>query len=272
MRSGFATALLVVFAVAGASWSDETAEDGSHAALTLLSFNVRSARGDVEDTPRYDDANLDQLVALIEELRPDAVLLQEVDRGVARSRRVDQFEVVRSASGMQGAFARTVDYQGGRFGIAVLTRHEIVATNRVRLPRLGGKEPRALQHLRIRLEGGAEIDLFNTHVDPRPVSRDRQIDLILGHTSRLARGPAILAGDFNAAPGSTPLAGVAATWNDAAVRAGSPAPTYPARDPAVRVDYVFYRGEGLELHSFTTLDARGISDHRPLLARFVVRP
>lgn len=263
MRNRVASALLVLLTVAAVSSAHETAAE-----LTVLSFNVRSARGDAEELPRYDEANLNRLVALIEELRPDAVLLQELDRGVDRSQRIDQFEVLRAAIDMQGDFARTVDYQGGQFGIAVLTRHEIVATDHIRLPRLGGKEPRALQHLRIRLDNGAELDLFNTHIDPRPVSRDRQIALILEHTRRLARGPAILAGDFNTASDSSPLARAATAWNDGAAEAGTAAPTYPARDPAVRVDYVFYRGEGLELRSFATLDARGISDHRPLLARF----
>ncbi|MFW5742209.1 MAG: endonuclease/exonuclease/phosphatase family protein [Spirochaetota bacterium] len=267
MCRGIGAALLVLVVITGGAVADEPSAE-----LTVLSFNVRSARGEIGGEPRYDEANMAALLTLIEELRPGVVLLQELDRGVARTERVDQFESLRAATGMEGEFAGTTDYQGGRFGIAVLTRHEIVDTSHERLPRLGGKEPRALQHLKIRLENGWEVDLFNTHIDPRPVSRDRQIELVHEHTTRLASNAAVLAGDFNATPGSSAITRLTDAWTDAAAHAAAAAPTYPARTPSVRVDYVFFRRERLELRSFATLEARGISDHRPLFARFDVRP
>ena len=236
--------------------------------LTVLSFNIRSARGDGL-VPSYEERHLRALAEMIGALAPDVVLLQELDRGVARSERVDQFAYLEEATGMDGRFARTVNYQGGRFGLAVLTVHEIVAYEHVVLPQLGGKEPRALQQLRIRLPSGREMDLFNTHIDPRLVSRDRQIRLVLRHTERLLAGPALLAGDFNATPSSGIMETMRTEWRDAAAHGGGDTPpaTYPTRAPMLRIDYVFVRGSGLELVGIAYPDPRGISDHLPILVR-----
>lgn len=240
------------------------------AEFTVLSFNVRSARGDGEQ-PEYRAEHLDELVRMINEIAPDAVLLQEIDRGVERSNRIDQFAFIVEQTGMTGRFAHTVDYQGGRFGIAVLTRHEIIAYNRVLLPRLGGKEPRALQHLRVRVGDGSELDLFNTHIDPHPVSGSRQISIVLEETAALAIGPAVLGGDFNAPPQAGSIRRITDSWQDAAI-GGTSAPTFPAHSPRIRVDYLFLTGEAISLREFRSPDHRGISDHTPLLAHFELSP
>jgi len=243
---------------------------GAAAELTVLSYNVRSARGGAE-RPEYRDENLEALVAMIAEFAPDVVMLQELDRGVERSNRVDQFDFIVERTGMAGRFARTVDYQGGRFGIALLTRHAPVSYDEVRIPRLGGKEPRALQHMRIRLADGTEVDLFNTHIDPRLISRDQQIAIVLDEATARRGERAVLGGDFNATPRADSIREILSSWQDAAA-GGAGLPTFPARAPRVRVDYLFFAGEAISLDEFGSPDHRGISDHTPLLARFELSP
>lgn len=240
------------------------------AELTVLSFNVRSARGDAE-RPEYRDDHLEALVAMIHELAPDVVMLQEVDRGVERSNRVDQFTFIVERTGLAGRFAHTVDYQGGSFGIALLTRHEQTGYDEVRLARLGGKEPRALQHMRIRLPDSNEVDLFNTHIDPRLISRDQQIEIVLEETTALRGERAVLGGDFNATPRADSIREILSSWDDAAAN-GEALATFPARAPRVRVDYLFFAGESISPREFRSPDPRGISDHTPLLARFDISP
>ena len=255
-------ALLILFPFAA------SAETG----LSVLSFNMRSARGDDERRPDFEMRHLEAVVDLIREADADVVLLQEIDRGVARSQRVDQFDYLVENTGMEGRFARTVDYQGGAFGIAVLTNLPVAEYRHVVLPQLGGKEPRALQYLRVEAGARFMVNLFNTHIDPRLVSRDQQIEMVLHQTAELATGHAILAGDLNATPSSAIIGTVGRSWRDAAELTTPDAapPTYPSRAPEYRVDYLFFRGEGLTLRSLAYPAHRGASDHLPLLARFAL--
>lgn len=233
--------------------------------LAVLSFNIRSARG-TGLNPEFDAAHLSSLTKMITELAPDVLFLQEIDRGVARTDRTDQFEYIELRTGLTGRFAHAVDYQGGRFGIAVFTRHPIVSYREISLPQWGGKEPRVLQHLRIRASG-REFDLFNTHIDPRLASRDRQIRLVLERT--VGEGPAVLAGDFNVPASNAVIGEMRGKWRDAGAEAeNARSPTYPARAPVVRIDFMFFRD--LELLEFDTFDSRGISDHRALFAKFAL--
>jgi endonuclease/exonuclease/phosphatase family metal-dependent hydrolase len=256
-----------------------TADEAAAARLRVLAFNVRSARGADTLRPVFSMTRLRTLAEMIAEYQPDAVLLQELDRGVARSKRVDQYEFLRGALGMKGRYAHAVDYQGGSFGIAAFTAHEIVSYNEVRLPRLGGKEPRVVQHMRITLPNGSTVELLNTHIDPRLASRDRQIELVLQYAAGFSDRTTILAGDFNAPPSTRIMERVSGDWDDAAAVQAErdpsgrrPTPTYPAAAPLVRVDYIFYRGPALRLTSLAQPDNRGVSDHLPLLAEFAIEP
>jgi endonuclease/exonuclease/phosphatase family metal-dependent hydrolase len=278
-KSVGATALLIFFAGTVGPTAVSAID------LTVLSFNLRSGRG-ASSAPAYDERNLERFVSMVREFEPDAILLQEIDRGVARTDRVDQFEYLLEATGMNGRFAHTVDYQGGRFGIAVLTRHEVVTYEHVTLPQWGGKEPRALQHLRIRPADEVAVDLFNTHIDPRRISRDRQIELVFQTVDEIAKGPAVLSGDFNRTDVRKVVESIGSQWHDSATvgeaekptpgehatASSAPRPTFPAWNPRIRIDYLFYKGDGIELVDLQIPDGRGISDHLPILARFSLDP
>lgn len=237
------------------------AEAASADDLTVMTFNIRSARGDGV-RPAYARGHLNAIIDRIEHYEPQVVLLQEVDRGVERTGGIDQFAVLSEGTGMEGRFAHSVDYQGGRFGSAVLTSLPIVAYEHIVLPRWGGKEQRALQRVRVRLGHGGEVDVYNTHIDPRTVSRDRQIRRVLVRGA--GAGPAILGGDFNVGPTAPVMSEVRSEWRDAG---GDP--TFPARAPAIRIDYLFYRG-GIRLVELHTGDHGGASDHLPVIGRFSV--
>jgi endonuclease/exonuclease/phosphatase family metal-dependent hydrolase len=66
--------------------------------------------------------NLDAVAALVESTSADVVLLQEVDRGTKRSENVDQVQLLMDRTEFSGVFGRTLDYDGGEYGIAALSR------------------------------------------------------------------------------------------------------------------------------------------------------
>jgi endonuclease/exonuclease/phosphatase family metal-dependent hydrolase len=245
--------------------------------LRVLVYNIHAGK----DAAGAD--NLERVAAMIRETRADVVLLQEVDRGTERSDRTDQPAVLARLTGYHAAFGKTLDYQGGEYGIAVLSRWPITRDTLVRLPvrppqqRAGGSyEPRGLLHATVAGPAGA-IHVLNTHLDPSAEDgyRIQEVTAVLAYAERIAAGAdlVILGGDFNALPESRVHRQVIErTWRDAwdacgrgsgGGGGGGGGATYPDAAPLKRIDYLFFPA-GLGCDSAVVLDSRA-SDHRPLL-------
>jgi len=91
-----------------------------------------------------------------------------------------------------------------------------------------------------KLPEGDTIIFIGTHFDHTGNETDRILqakkvnELLSG-----VRYPAILAGDLNAEPGSTPILILEDLWGHAYDEA-VPSPTYPSDAPAKKIDYVMY--------------------------------
>src|SRR5688500_14416218 len=116
--------------------------------------------------------NLQRIAALVDSLRADIVLLQEVDVNTQRSGRVDQPAVLAKLSGHHVAFGKSLDYQGGDYGIAIMSRWPISSDTTYHLPveppqeRSGGSyEPRTALRVIIATPNGP-LAVVNTHLDP----------------------------------------------------------------------------------------------------------
>ncbi len=159
-------------------------------------------------------ASLEQIAAAIRALDADVVALQEVDRFTRRSP-TDQAAQLGRLLDMEVAYAPAIDYQGGEFGIALLSRVAIVAIvamESIRLPILdyhslppptrllfGCRQDDIEQHLlltaRLRLADDTEISVATTHLGRcGATERLPQAAAIATH----AVSTALLAGDFNA--------------------------------------------------------------------------
>ena len=94
--------------------------------------------------------NLDAVASLIRSSDPNLVLLQEVDRGTARSGQVESGRPPAGSNEVRRRVRPSLQhYDGGQYGIAVLSREEIGYSSTVPLPvkpvetRAGGShEPR----------------------------------------------------------------------------------------------------------------------------------
>jgi len=220
-------------------------------------------------------SNLDAIVALVKKTGADLVLLQEVDRGTARSGNVDQVNVLGTSLKFATAFAASLlHYDGGQYGIATLARGFIGYSDTWPLPvtpvqtRAGGSnEPRVALIALATLKTG-ELTSINTHLDPadgpaRAQEVTHLVDAIHGQYS--AGGSFVVGGDFNSTPDNPVLAPLRnAGLRDAWVECGSgDGFTYPADKPAKRIDYLFLTG-ALHCSAATVIDTQ-ILDHRPLL-------
>jgi endonuclease/exonuclease/phosphatase family metal-dependent hydrolase len=237
--------------------------------VRVLVFNIHAGK-DAAGRP-----NLDDVAALIRSTNADIVLLQEVDRGTRRSGQVDQVAVLGDLTKYATAFGRSLDFDGGQYGIAALSRGVIARPATEPLPvqppqaRSGQSyEPRAALILMTTTPLGP-IQAVNTHLD---ASRDEHYRLqeagrILDIVKRSSAIPAplVAGGDFNAEPGSETYRRLSAeglrdSWTECGAGEGL---TYPADKPVKRIDYLFLTA-GLRCTHAEVLDTR-ISDHRPLL-------
>lgn len=235
--------------------------------LRVLVYNIHAGK----DTGGVD--NLERVAALIGSTRADLVLLQEVDRGTRRSGGVDQLATLERLTGLRGAFGKSLDYQGGEYGIAVLSRWPIAAHETVPLhveppqTRAGGSvEPRVALFADIGMPDGT-ITIVNTHLDHHPDDtwRRQEVARLLAAIGARPRRPLLIGGDFNSTPDSVVQqtlrdAGLKDAW---AICGGGDELTYPAITPVKRIDYLFLTGAARCTEG--RVIATEASDHRPVL-------
>lgn len=220
-------------------------------------------------------SNLDAVAGLVRTLEADVTLLQEVDRGTKRSGGVDQLQVLMDRTEVDGSFGRSLDYDGGLYGIAALSRGGFGFEETVPLPvspsqaRAGGAhEPRVALATIVRTVLG-RLQAINTHLDASgtDVYRLQEVQEI-GELLRIRRSagtPVMLGGDLNATPDSAVIAkvrgyGLRDAWAECGKGDGF---TYPASKPIKRIDYLFLDG-ALRCTDATVIESQA-SDHRPLL-------
>jgi endonuclease/exonuclease/phosphatase family metal-dependent hydrolase len=263
-------ALLVAAACASPRSTPAPAPDDG---LVVLVFNIHAGKdaGGVH--------NLERVAGVVRETGADIVLVQEVDRLTTRSGGEDQIARLAELTGMHGAFGKTLDYQGGQYGIALLSRRPIARDTLFHLaidppqPRAGGSyEPRGAQYAAIPLDGDT-LHVFNTHLDASrddAYRRQEARGLLALAGPLLDRGARVMiGGDLNSLPESGVLGMLTAgtledSWPSCASDAGY---TYPDSLPIRRIDYLLL-GPGLSCAGAEVL-GRGPSDHRGVVFRII---
>ena len=134
---------------------------GSAPELRLLVYNIHAGKD------RAGQDNLSRVGELISLANADIVFLQEVDQNTTRSGNVDQLAELERLTGLMGAFGKTLDYRGGGYGIAILSRWPIRDDTLISLPiippqpRAGGSyEPRGMLAATI-VMGRDSVRVFN---------------------------------------------------------------------------------------------------------------
>ena len=243
--------------------------DATPRVVRVLTYNIHHGEG----TDRRFD--LERLAAVIKSVNPDLVGLQEVDDKTARSNGVDQTARLGELTGLRAIFGKAMDYQGGAYGLAILSRWPIVESRTHPLPAPTGVEPRTVLEARILAGAPAkEIVFLVTHLDHRADPEQRMNQAAkLREIFPPAKDalPALLVGDLNATPESAVLNALLADWTDSAP--GKPFATSPANVPRTKIDYILYRPAARwQVVETRALDEAVASDHRPVLTVFELRP
>lgn len=233
--------------------------------LRVASYNIRHGQG------MDDEVDLPRTAEVLNRLAPDLVALQEVDEKTERSGEVAQAQVLGRLLEMHWAFGQFMEFQGGGYGMATLSRHALLRQDTVRLP--DGNEPRVALTTELELPGGEKVLVVNIHFD---WVRDDQ--LRFAQASHLASYlddveiPWILMGDLNDEPGSR-------TWelfHSRALEARKPEGarfTFPSTDPRREIDFIFVAPPSRwEVGLVEVIPELLASDHRPVLAELRLLP
>ncbi len=156
--------------------------------MKIVSFNVKNFMHGKE---------LLQVARLLKQLDADIVGLQEVDREVARSERVDQpREIARLAGYPYYAFGKNIDYQGGDYGNLILSRYPIRSEETVFYKAVASKDHNR-SYLRCELDLGEKtLWFYNTHLTLQ--ENGEAEEEVREVTARMSGDPlAVLVGDFN---------------------------------------------------------------------------
>lgn len=104
--------------------------------LRIMSYNIRNCRGldNIYDIQRTAD--------VIRNSDADIIAIQEVDSVTRRSKGVDIADTLAILCKMHAYYNTAIEYDGGKYGVAILSRKKAIATYRAALP--GREEKRTI--------------------------------------------------------------------------------------------------------------------------------
>lgn len=211
--------------------------------------------------------DLRRIADVINNEKPDLVGLQEVDRGVQRTQRIDEIVELSKLTRMDYAFAFNLPYQGGQYGVAILSRFPIRATEHRLYKNLREAERRGFIRAEVRIDGRL-VHFVTTHLDYQHddgrLFEAQQMLAFLGDV----KGPLIVVGDFNDLPTGQTYQLMRNAFDDAWIdgRGTGEGFSYPADKPAKRIDYIFMRrGDGIRARRAWVIKSLA-SDHIPVVA------
>ena len=224
---------------------------------TVLTYNVRNA------TTNDGDVDFADVVSTILRSDADFVALQELDSVTGRSNGKDVLREIALLCQYYPTYGSSIDYDGGRYGVGILSRHRPQNVRKIALP--GREEARVMLVAEFQ-----DVVLACTHLSLTPEDRMASAKLILAEAMGSSK-PFLLAGDLNDVPGSEFIKQIERDFT-----AISPMDkyTFPARSPQACIDYIFsYKGSGhpLVLREAKVLPHSHVSDHLPVLARFQLK-
>ena len=218
--------------------------------VKILSYNVRNCRG-MDNITSYK-----RVADIINRIAPEVVALQELDSATQRSNGIVVLDQLASLTGMYKTYGASIDYQGGKYGIGILTKEKPVKWQIVALP--GREERRSLLIVELN-----DYYICCTHFSLTEEDRIASVDIINNALKDLSK-PVFLAGDFNAVPESQVIKNIETKWN---ILNDPQKPTIPASGPNRCIDFVFasnYNGYTFETIQTNVEQEYIASDHLPV--------
>ncbi len=216
--------------------------------LRVLSYNIRNGKG-LDNVTSYR-----RIADVLLRAQADVIALQELDSVTQRSKQEDVLKNLAELTGMYKVYAPAIDFNGGKYGVGVLSKEKPLSFRYLSLP--GREEKRVL--LLVEFE---RYFFLCTHLSLTEEDRLTSASMISNEVAR-SNKPVILAGDLNDHPTSVFMKSLQEQWKLLSVEANS----YPADNPDRCIDYILTRKQDpFKAKSSMVIDEPMASDHRPVL-------
>ncbi|WP_195661702.1 endonuclease/exonuclease/phosphatase family protein [Bacteroides congonensis] len=219
--------------------------------LKLMTYNIKNANG------MDNVCDFQRVANVINNASPDVVAIQEVDSMTSRSGQKYVLGEIADRTQMHAYFAPAINFDGGKYGIGLLTKQVPIRLQTIPLP--GREEERALI-----LAEFEDYIYCCTHMSLTEEDRMESLKMVKSFTAPYKK-PLFLAGDMNAEPESDFIKKL---QKDFQILSNPKQHTYPAPEPKETIDYIATlksNANGFALISARVLNEPMASDHRPIL-------
>lgn len=256
--------MITIIAITSCAQKSISAKHNKKMNITVMCYNIH--HGNPPSKPGVIDVTA--IADVIKKQNADVVALQEVDVNTRRSGNINEAELISEKAGYPYYyFAKAINHDGGEYGVAILSKHQLIDTITLRLPTKPSTngEPRVLALATLQLPGGEKIRMACTHLDAQKQDDNRllQIDKIVDYATS-EKLPLIIAGDFNAEPDSKVIQTLDKKFTRTCTQCE---PTIPQVNATKAIDFIAFSPK----HQFSVLQHRVIkeeyaSDHLPIVA------
>jgi endonuclease/exonuclease/phosphatase family metal-dependent hydrolase len=231
--------------------------------LKVMSYNIHHGRNG------SGQIDLNAIAEVIRSSGAEVVGLQEVDSVCRRSGNVDQMKVLAEFTGMHYAFGKHFSYDGGSYGLGILSKDPILKVHEQRITSFSENEDeiKTLVFLSadIQLNSAKTVHFATVHFDYRkdPAVRLAQSSEVAEYLSNI-NYPVVLTGDLNAEPDKLEIRNLYKAFTDTDT---SGAFTFPADQPVKKIDYILVNKSHLKKKvTHQVINEPVASDHRPVMA------
>ena len=231
--------------------------------LRVMTYNIHVGVG------MDKKLDLQRIADVINHERPDLVGLQEVDRGVKRTEGKDEIAELAAMTHMQYAFAPNLDFQGGKYGVAILSRFPIKNTVHRMFENKRETERRGMLLVEVEVDR-KPLTFVTTHLDYQfEDGRLFETEQLLRYLTDV-KGPLIVVADLNDVPSGSSYQLLRTKFDDAwvASRASGDGLSYPADKPVKRIDHIF-SSRGVRAKKAWVVETQA-SDHVPVVVELAI--
>lgn len=245
-----ATSLLTVFLFVFTSLFASNKFPRDENVVRIMSYNVHNCDG----TDNVFDYK--RIANIINRVEPDVISLQELDSVTTRNKGVFSLKELSELTDMHYVYARAINFQGGAYGIGLLSKEKPIKYYTVPLP--GREEGRVLLIVEFDKYVCCAVHLSLTEADQKT-----SVSIIQNTLKNLSK-PVFLAGDMNSVYTSETQAAMRETFKTLSNHKRN---TYPSNEAKECIDYIYAYNDNQHLFSVIqnqVLDEKIASDHLPL--------